>query len=276
MDAQNRGRLCWELSAVFAVGLALPLAGSAGSLPPATAQVVVVTTPGWSAVDGTLQLYERERTPDGAAWRRVGAAVPVVVGKAGMGWGRGAVAMPERPGDPVKREGDHRSPAGAFPLGEAFGYAEAPPAAWRVRYRMLRAATECVDDPQSRHYNRILDRPQAGGPVASGPTATSLDWTSSEKMRDAGEAYRWGLVVEQNDAPPEPGRGSCVFLHVWSGAGEGTEGCTAMPEDALTRLLGQLVARRHPMLVEMPAAQYRMVAARLGLPSPPRRPDSSR
>lgn len=220
---------------------------------PHSRQILVVTTPSWSSVTGTLQRYERQQR--GRHWRKVGEPVAVVVGKAGMGWGDGIVAVPgHSPTDPVKHEGDGRSPAGLFRLGTLFGYAPEKPAAWSMPYRPLTPATECVDDRASTHYNLIVDC-----------TDVTPDWNSSEHMRSMGIFYQWGAVIEQNPAN-KPGDGSCVFLHVSDPSGEGTSGCTAMAESQLEAVLAWLKPEDHPLIVEMPIAQYRRAAKSLNLP----------
>lgn len=215
-------------------------------------QVIVVTTPGWDSVTGSLQRYERDRA--GGTWRKIGEPIAAVVGKGGTGWGDGLVAVPgHEASDPVKHEGDGRSPAGVFRVGSAFGYAAEKPATWKLAYRPLTPATECVDDRDSKYYNRIVER-----------TSAAPDWKSSEHMRSEGVYYEWGAVIEQN---PEnrPGDGSCVFLHV--GDGRGTAGCTAMKKQELERVLEWLRPADDPLIVEMPVAAYRRVAKRLGLPT---------
>jgi D-alanyl-D-alanine dipeptidase len=202
-------------------------------------QLLVVTTPDWDAVSGELRRYERA-SADGA-WQAVGAPVGIVVGKNGMAWDPGVT--PSIPG-PTKREGDGRSPAGAFALGPAFGLAAPAEATWlKLPYVQEVATLECVDDVASAHYNRLVDR----------TAVASVDWTSSEKMAQVGEAYRWGVVVEYNTATPVPGQGSCIFLHV-SPTGAGTAGCTAMAASALDEVMRWLDARQSPVLVQMPTA----------------------
>jgi D-alanyl-D-alanine dipeptidase len=217
-------------------------------------QVLIVTTPDWDSVTGTVQRYERRRSAD--SWRKVGEPIAVVVGKGGMGWGDGVVAVPAHAAtDPVKHEGDLKTPAGVFRVGTTFGYAQDKPAAWAMTYRLLTPATECVDDRDSKYYNQIVEG-----------TGVRPDWKSSEHMRLEGVYYQWGAVVEQN---PEgkPGDGSCVFLHVSDGTGKGTSGCTAMAKSELETILAWLKPGDDPLVVEMPIAQYRQVAKALRLPS---------
>lgn len=180
----------------------------------------------------------------------------MVVGQEGMAWGDGVMAVPPHTAaDPVKHEGDGRSPAGIFRIGTAFGYAAAKPAAWAIPYRVLTPETECIDDPTSRHYSQIVEQ-----------TEVTPDWKSSEHMRAEGVYYEWGAVIDQNP-DTRPGEGSCVFLHASDDSGAGTEGCTAMKKTHLETMLGWLKPNRKPLMVEMPVEQYRQVERVLDLPS---------
>jgi L,D-peptidoglycan transpeptidase YkuD (ErfK/YbiS/YcfS/YnhG family) len=226
-------------------------------------QMIVVTTPGWNAVEGTLRRYERG-TPH-ETWRPVGEPIAIVVGQNGMGWGIGVVATDESTvrlaSDPVKKEGDGRSPAGIFALGTAFGDAPQPLPGLKTPYLQLTPSIECVDDSGSKYYNRVVDR-----------STVVPDWNSSEHMRSVGEAYRWGIVVGHNggdmsdSAPPVRGSGSCVFLHIWGGPTRGTAGCTAMSQNELTTLLTWIDPTHKPLLVQLPAPGYAQLARRWGLP----------
>jgi D-alanyl-D-alanine dipeptidase len=159
-------------------------------------QMIVVTTPDWNAVDGRLQRYERSHA--GGVWTPVGHAVAIVVGKNGLAWGSGLMSVPDSlPGPgaaPVKREGDGRSPAGAFAIGTGFGYAATAPAGWKLSYTRLTPTIECVDDASSRYYNQLVDR-----------AAVTPDWNSSEHMASTGEYYRWGASVSTYGAAPARG-----------------------------------------------------------------------
>ena len=220
-----------------------PLAGSR--------QVILVTTPGWNSVRGTLRRFERKSTH--AKWTQVGEAFDIVVGRSGLGWGDGIV---EARGDgPSKREGDGRAPAGVFRLTRAFGFEGAGESSWlRVPYTPLTPQVECVDDTASTHYNHVVDRGEV----------KTVDWKSSERMREV-EGYAWGVVVAHN-ARAVPGRGSCIFLHIWSGPEKGTAGCTAMEQTNLEALLRWLDAKKSPLLVQLPETEYARLRASWRLP----------
>lgn len=215
-------------------------------------QAIVVTTRDWNAVPGHMQRFERANTH--APWHPVGMPSAIVVGRSGLGWGLGVIpansAQAGGLSGPVTKEGDKRSPAGIFELGTAFGYAAHPLEGLKMPYLELTPTVECVDDPASQHYNRIVDR-----------SKVAADWKSSEHMRDAGQAYEWGVVVDHDGtvpggAAPVAGSGSCVFLHIWSGDGRGTTGCTAMAESDLETLMTWLDPKQRPLLVQMPEAEY--------------------
>lgn len=225
-------------------------------------QAIVVTTPGWNATEGTLQRYER--ATEHATWRPVGEPISIIVGKNGLGWGAG-VAPTDDPGvqapsDPVKTEGDGRAPAGIFALGTAFGYAAQPLPGLKLPYLQLTPSVECVDDIHSSHYNRIVDR-----------SSVAPDWNSSEHMRDAGVSYQWGVVVDLNNTVPgginpQPGAGSCVFLHIRGAHEQGTAGCTAMAQNNLETLLLWLDPTRKPLLVQLTEPAYERLAHPWQLP----------
>jgi hypothetical protein len=227
-------------------------------------QLIVVTTSNWDAVEGKLQRFERNSVHD--PWRPFGEPIPIVVGRNGMGWGIGLVAAGDPNvrlvSDPVKKEGDGKSPAGVFDLGTAFGYSAQPLPQLKVPYLALTESIECVDDVNSKYYNRIVDR-----------FAVAPDWHSSEHMRDTGESYRWGIVVDLNgttatgnEHAPEPGSGSCVFLHIWRDQSHGTAGCTAMSQMNLETLLTWLDPKRRPLLLQLPMPDYERLTQRWNLP----------
>ncbi|HLW52428.1 MAG TPA: L,D-transpeptidase family protein [Candidatus Angelobacter sp.] len=221
-----------------------------------SSEIIVVTTADWDAVGGTLQRFQRAHA--GAKWAPVGTPVQVVVGKTGLGWGVGVLSDDEfrESSDPVKKEGDGKAPAGVFSLGETFGYAAQARQGTRLPYQPLTTSIECVDDTSSKFYNRVVDR----GTVAP-------DWNSSEHVLRSDELYHWGVVVDHNANPAKAGAGSCIFMHIWRGPGQGTVGCTAMSQEAIESLLEWLDPARKPLLVQMPKQQYRRVQKKWKLPA---------
>ncbi|NWC96750.1 MULTISPECIES: L,D-transpeptidase [unclassified Pseudomonas] len=217
-------------------------------IPDDSRQLIVVTTPDWNAIQGTAQRYERH----GQGFQKVGEPFAIVVGKNGMAWGTG-LTTPAPDQQPLKREGDGKAPAGIFTLGSAFGYAST--AATRLPYTTSTATRECVDDSQSSHYNTLVDS-----------LAVNKDWTSSEQMLRKDQLYRQGIFVEHN-TPASANDGSCIFLHIWRSNRAGTLGCTAMDPAQIQQLFAWLDPREHPLLVQLPVAQYEQYRGRWKLPS---------
>ncbi len=216
-------------------------------------QLIVVTTNEWGSVVGVLRRYERNE--DNQSWKAIGEEIPVNVGRNGMAWGRG-LHVEKISDSPVKKEGDGKAPAGIFSLSLAFGYTtKAEAGAVKLPYVQATPTLECVDDSQSANYNKVLDRKSVGKP----------DWKSSEQMRRQDEQYRWGVVVDHN-SKGEPGCGSCIFLHIWAGPGKGTAGCTAMEARKMEEVMNWLDSAKNPLLVQLPAAEYRGLRQAWGLP----------
>jgi len=225
---------------------ATPLAGAR--------QLVVVTSAGWDATEGSLRRFERN---GGGNWRQAGDAVPVMLGRSGSAWGLG---LHGEPGDgPRKREGDGRAPAGVFGIGTAFGYADGADTA--LPYAAMDAGDWCIDVADSPLYNRIVNTGDVGADAIAG---------STEPMRrdlhaDGDVRYKLGFVVEHN-AAATPDGGSCIFAHLWRKPGEATAGCTAMAEPAMQELLAWLDAERQPLFVLLPDDAYGELQGRWQLP----------
>ena len=216
-------------------------------------QAVVVTTKDWSAVQGTAQIFERENNKSN--WTAVGKSFPIVVGAGGMAWSDGLNELPSDTGRLLmKTEGDGKSPAGIFSLSAAFGTVENS-GQIKLSFTKLKESTECVDDVKSAHYNRIVDRTQVG----------NFDWKSSEKMLAVGAQYDLGVFVEHN-REKQSGGGSCIFLHIWKDANSGTAGCTAMARENMETVLYWLDAKKNPVLIQLPAADYRKFQTSWKLP----------
>jgi len=111
-----------------------------------------------------------------------------------------------------------------------------------------------VDDPKSRHYNRIVSTAD-----------TTIDWQSAEYMRRQDELYAIAIVVEHNTRHTEPGAGSCIFIHVWRGPDSGMTGCTAMPMETLEAFAAWLQPDA-AVLVALPRIEYGALQGAWGLP----------
>ena len=193
-------------------------------------RLVFVTFDSMTSSTATLRLFER--THAGDAWRLVHPPEPAVLGVNGAAWGPGFRHL-AAPGDPMKTEGDNRTPAGIFAFGQAFGFAPSPLA----RYLQLKPDTVCVDDPTSGAYNTITSRKNVGKRV-------------TVEYMHKGALYRRGLVViyPTNAATRA---GSCIFIHVWRSPTSGTAGCIALPEVRVAALQ-EFVVQRTAVLAVLP------------------------
>ncbi|MEO9216172.1 MAG: L,D-transpeptidase family protein [Rhodanobacter sp.] len=216
-------------------------------------QLVLVTVADWNTDHGTLRTYTRGEH----GWVAGGVAAPVTIGKTGAGWGLGLNAP--QSGGPIKHEGDNRSPAGVFRIGDTFGYAAHVDTA--MPYRALNATEYCVDVSGAAHYNRIVDANVVGADAVKG---------STEPMRrdlhaNGDQRYRMGFVIEQNPQA-RPQAGSCIFAHLWKSPTDSTAGCTAMTPAVMQSLLAWLKPRDHPVFVLLPQGEYARLRAAWQLP----------
>jgi D-alanyl-D-alanine dipeptidase len=245
--------LCLFLVPASALGKR-PEPEAVSSEPPIRAshrQMLLVRSASWHAATGTLQRYERRDD----AWRAVGDAVPVTLGRRGMAWGRGLHVPLDR--GPHKREGDGKSPAGVYPLGTAFGAAESLPDGSRgFPYLQAQDNNYCVEDTRSDHYNQLVDSRDT----------KPRGWEKWSELARSDGLFDWGLVVRHNTTDIQKGAGSCVFLHIWRGPKRPTSGCTAMEEDELERILRWLDPKQKPVLVQLPDPALETVRADWGLP----------
>jgi D-alanyl-D-alanine dipeptidase len=213
-------------------------------------QLMVVLTTGWDNLQGRLYAFNKHR----GKWV-LQFSNAVVVGGKGLGVGDGIVPLTNDDA-PVKKEGDKKSPAGIFTIGTAFGYADKKDAAW-IKTPYIRAFDTliCVDDMHSANYNKLVDRDSA-----------KTDYHSFEYMHRKDDYYKWGLFINHNSDKVAAGDGSCIFMHIWKNDHEGTDGCTAMKEANILRVLHWINADDKPLLVQMPAAEYKKLRTMYNLP----------
>jgi L,D-peptidoglycan transpeptidase YkuD (ErfK/YbiS/YcfS/YnhG family) len=201
-------------------------------------------------LQGTLYCYQKQHNK----WI-LQFSNAVVIGSKGLGMGDGLLPITIA-NAPMKKEGDNKSPAGIFTIGTAFGYTDVQNATW-IKDRYLKASDTliCVDDVHSPYYNTLLQK----------DTAKST-YKSHEEMHLKKDYYKWGLFINHNAGNVVPGDGSCIFMHIWGSNTEGTEGCTAMAENNLLRLLHWVNVKDNPLLVQLPRADYLKLRKQLDLP----------
>jgi L,D-peptidoglycan transpeptidase YkuD (ErfK/YbiS/YcfS/YnhG family) len=166
----------------------------------------------------TLCTYERARD----SWIRKMGPFDAVIGKNGI--------------TDDKQEGDGKTPTGIFPLNTLFGNKEHRTD--KMPFISIHEHLEAVDDPDSKHYNTIVDR-----------RILEVDWNSSEKMKDYGFLYEIGAVIGYNTENPIPGKGSCIFMHVWRSPIKGTAGCVALSYSDMKALANWLAFDRFPHIL---------------------------
>jgi D-alanyl-D-alanine dipeptidase len=217
-------------------GLLASLARAGLEVPAGSRQVLLVTTGRTRLPVGVLRRFALRE----GSWSRQGRPIPVSLGAAGLGCGRGLHARCE-PAAPAKLEGDKRSPLGVFTLGTAFGWAPRPPKRVVWPYRPATDRDVWVDDPASPLYNTWQQLP------ATGPAP----WRSAEALRrPEDDLYDLALVIEHNTRPVLPKAGSAIFLHIWDKPDGPTLGCTAMDEDDVLEVLRWLDPAAAPVIVQ--------------------------
>jgi L,D-peptidoglycan transpeptidase YkuD (ErfK/YbiS/YcfS/YnhG family) len=164
------------------------------------------------AVPGTFSAIEASAVPGAASGRlRFGRlSFPCALGRSG-------IRSP-------KAEGDGATPAGLFPLREVRYRPDRLPAAPQTALPVIasRPLDGWCDDPADANYNRPVQLPYPH---------------SAERMWRDDQLYDVLAVIGYNDAPPVPGAGSAIFLHVMRPDRGPTSGCIALARDHLLAVL---------------------------------------
>lgn len=142
-----------------------------------------------------------------------GETMPCLIGKAG------ATDAAD------KREGDAKTPRGTYPIRALLVRPDklAAPKT-RLEWRWLHPSDGWSDDVRDTAYNRPVRHPH--------PFSAEHLW------REDG-LYDLIVILGHNNAPPVPGMGSAIFLHC-TAEKDFTQGCVAIPRDALLRIAEQL------------------------------------
>lgn len=122
-----------------------------------------------------------------------------------------------------KREGDMATPSGAFPLRcVLFRGDRVTLPGLAVPVLPLGKIDGWCDSPGDPAYNRMVRLPYPA---------------SAERLWRDDQVYDVIGVLGHNDAPPLPGRGSAIFLHVATADFAPTAGCVALPINDLITVL---------------------------------------
>jgi L,D-peptidoglycan transpeptidase YkuD (ErfK/YbiS/YcfS/YnhG family) len=143
--------------------------------------------------------------------------------------GRNGFAVPNN-----KREGDGKTPSGKFYLQRTFGYDVSINT--RLSYRQAGPDDLWVDDPTAGDYNQWVKKQETA--------AESYEW-----MKRNDDLYKYGIVIEYNTSPVVKGYGSAIFIHVWGGKDSTTEGCIAVSEENILRILRWLDPEAKPVII---------------------------
>ena len=128
-----------------------------------------------------------------------------------------------------KREGDMKTPMGAYLLRSCYFRADRiplPPRSHLPLIELSRADGWC-DDATHPLYNKPVKLPFSA---------------SHELLWREDHAYDLIIPLGYNDAPVRPGKGSAIFLHVMHDNASPTAGCIAMRRNDLLTILPYLNA----------------------------------
>jgi L,D-peptidoglycan transpeptidase YkuD (ErfK/YbiS/YcfS/YnhG family) len=231
----------------------LSLLASPGPIPSQCRALLIAIPESWNSQKADIQLYRR--TSATSPWTNIGITTPAHLGRRGLAWGRG-LHLPQE--GPQKREGDGKSPAGAFLLGNIlYGYADQSGLP-KWRYRKVTDRDLWIEDPTSTLYNRhlILSAHEPFPPEHS-----------YHLMRQDDPAHSLKLFIRHN-APPDvkPGSGSAIFFHLCRSQNSVTTGCTSMDEPAFRELLSSFLPKDEPIYVLLPRPDYDRLKASWKLP----------
>ncbi|MBA2655410.1 MAG: L,D-transpeptidase family protein [Tatlockia sp.] len=128
-----------------------------------------------------------------------------------------------------KMEGDLKTPAGLYPIGEVFG---SKPLAVKMDFKYIIAEDKYIDDVHAPNYNQWI----------RGKTKAR----SYENMLY--KFYEYGLVINYNKNPTKAGAGSAIFMHLWKSPSTPTHGCIATDKKHLLALVNWLDQKQNPYI----------------------------
>ncbi|MDD2790122.1 MAG: L,D-transpeptidase family protein [Sulfurimonas sp.] len=200
----------------------------------ASQQIILVVADDFQTPKANLLSYE-----DG---KKVFDTVAVNIGRNGLAWGLGEVELTKKRDEPLKYEGDGKSPAGIFKLTDIYGYKKE--SNFKMPYLYASEKLICVDESDSLFYNHLI---QMNG-----------DEKSFEYMKRKDGQYELGIVVAHNKNAVT-NRGSCIFLHIKKSEEASTAGCSAMRLDEIQKISSWLDKSKNPILIQIPKSSSKEI-----------------
>jgi L,D-peptidoglycan transpeptidase YkuD (ErfK/YbiS/YcfS/YnhG family) len=194
--------------------------------PRAARQLILVSSPTYEPAGYLASLRTFQRASAAAPWKPVFPAWQAEIGSGGL--------------RNVRREGDHATPTGVYPMGLTIYGNEPDPGGLHEAYHRLVCGDWWDEDPFSAGYNRFVHmRCGTTPPFAARSEAL---WTETT-------AYPYFAVVDYNENPTIAGSdapGSGIFVHAWVDGP--TEGCVALHTADLLHVLRWLEPAHHPFI----------------------------
>ena len=105
-----------------------------------------------------------------------------------------------------------------------------------MEFIRLESSTHWITDPNSEHYNKILNYLPYG-------------IEKYEKMKNLDHLNKYGIVINYNTANPVPFKGSAISIHVERVQGYATAGCIAVNESSLKKIISWLDPKKDPQII---------------------------
>jgi L,D-peptidoglycan transpeptidase YkuD (ErfK/YbiS/YcfS/YnhG family) len=137
-----------------------------------------------------------------------------------------------------KTEGDGKTPVGTYPLRQVFYRADrVGRPETRLDVAALTPETGWCEDPAHPDYNKQVTLPHN---------------SRVDKMTRDDHVYDITVVIGYNDDPPKAGKGSAIFMHVARLGYTPTEGCVALSEEDLRKVLKKVDKTSHITILPPP------------------------
>ena len=186
-------------------------------LPDSCRQLILVYNDRPDRVSCVFRRYEKRN----GQWRETAYPLRSNVGRAGIApYGE-------------KREGDGRTPSGAYPMGFAFGYVRDIDLSWP--FVVVSKQHYWISDPEDPLYNQMTQQT---------PRTDNFEY-----LRRDDEVYRYAAVVEYNMRPIEKYKGSAIFFHIESGFDRGTAGCISVTRRKTVEVLQWFDPQKVPYML---------------------------